>query len=120
MSLKTDFYDGVTGITQKTQAAFDAGEALVGTIPGEGQYTAIQSGLQSNAALGNTKFTVTVTVTYNPAALRGNKGDNLILKAFLAGVSSGLGASGIFNYECTPTLNTTDTVNTYIDLNFTF
>lgn len=120
MSLKTDYLDGATGLTQKTQAAFDAGEALVGTQAGEGQYDAISDGLKNNAALGLTTFTVTVPVTYNPAALRNNKGNNFILKAFLAGVSAGLAASGIFSYECTPVLNTADSVNTSVDLNFAF
>lgn len=120
MSLKDAYYEGSTGIHQLTEAAYDAGVALVGTMAGEGQYTAIQTGLQNNAALGNTTFTVTIVTTYLPASLRNNKGDNLILKSYLAGVSAGLAASSIFNYECIPTLNTSDTVTTSIDLNFTF
>lgn len=120
MSLKNAYFEGSNGLLQKEQDAFDAGVALVGTMSGEGQYDAIEAGLESNAALGNTKFTVSIPVTYNPAALRNNKGDNLITKAILAGVSQGLAASGIFNFECTPTLNTSDTVTTKIDLNFNF
>lgn len=90
-----------------------------GVLP-SGQYTAIQSGLQSNAAAGLKTFTVNVPSTYNPSALRGNKGNNLILKAYFAGISQGLAAQEIYNYQCTPVLNTSDTVNTSVDLNFTF
>jgi len=120
MSLKDSYYEGSTGLLQKQQDAFDAGKALVGSEPGDGQYDAIAEGLEENAALGNTKFTVSVITTYLPASLRNNKGDNLILKSYLAGVSAGLAASSIFNFECTPTLNTSDTVTTKIDLNFNF
>jgi len=120
MSLKDAYFEGSTGIHQLSRDAFNAGVALVGTIPGEGQYTAIQTGLRDNAALGNVKFTVAVTTTYLPASLRNNKGDNLILNSYLAGVSQGLASSSVFNYECVPTLNTSDIVTTKIDLNFTF
>lgn len=119
-TLKDAYYDGSTGLLAKQQAAFDAGEDLVGAAAGQGSFDDIVDGLEENAALGNTAFTVTIETTYLPTALRNNKGDNMILKAFLAGVSSGLAASSIFGFECTPTLNTTDTVTTSIDLNFTF
>jgi hypothetical protein len=120
MSLKDAYFDGLTGVLQKQKDAHDAGVALVGAGTGQGQYDAITAGLQANAALGLTTFTVTIPVTYNPAALRGNKGNNLILKAFLSGVSEALSVQLIYGFECVPALNTTDTVNTYIDLNFTF
>ena len=90
-----------------------------GLMP-SGQYTAIQAGLQQNAAAGLKKFTITVPTTFAPAALRGNKGDNLILKAHVAGISQGLADQEIYSYQCAPTLNTSDTVDTKIDLNFTF
>ena len=53
---------------------------------------------------------------YSPS----NKGNNLILKAYLAGIQDGLATNNIYDYECNPTLNVSDTVNTSIDLNFTF
>jgi hypothetical protein len=90
-----------------------------GVVP-SGQYTTIQSGLQTNATAGLKTFTVTVPSTYNPSALRGNKGNNLILKAYFAGVSQGLADQEIYNYQCVPVLNTSDTVDTKVDLNFTF
>ena len=120
MSLKSAYFDGSSGLILKLDAAHDAGVLLVGTQTGEGQYDAIVTGLQANAANGLKKFVVTVPVTYNPANLRANKGDNLVLKAFLSGVSEALSSQGIYDYECNVTLNTSDTVDTKIDLNFTF
>lgn len=120
MSLKDAYYEGSSGLAQKLQAAHDAGVALVGTGTGVGQYDTIVAGLQANAANGLKKFTVTVPVTYNPAALRTNKGDNLVLKAFLSGITEQLSVQLIYDFECTPALNTSDTVNTSIDLNFLF
>ena len=120
MSLKDSYFEGSTGVLQKQKDAHDAGVTLVGTQTGEGQWDTISAGLQANAALGLNKFTVTVPVTYAPAALRGNKGDNLILKAFLSGVVEALSKQLIYDFECTPTLNTADTVTTSVDLNFTF
>lgn len=122
MSLRDAFYENETGLLQKMKDAHDAGVAWVGTV-GEGytgEYEAIESGLEENAAKGLTKFTVSIDVTYLPAALRGNKGDNLILKSFLSGVSEALSTNLIYDFECTPTLNTSDTVTTKIDLNFDF
>jgi hypothetical protein len=120
MALKDDYLNGGTGLQTQMANAFAAGEALVGTQAGEGQYNAISAGLQSNAALGNRAFTVTIPVTYNPSALRNNNGNNQILKSFLAGVGQGLAASSIYPHECVPSLNTTDTVSTSVDLKFSF
>lgn len=120
MSLKNQYYDGVSGLASKLDAAHDAGVALIGTGTGLGQWDTISTGLQTNAANGLKKFTVTIPVTYNPSNLRANKGDNLVLKAFLSGVVEALSQQDIYNFECEPTLNTSDTVNTSVDLNFTF
>lgn len=120
MSLRDQYFAGATGLTQKLKDAHDAGVALVGTGTGIGQWDAITAGLQGGAAAGLKKFTVTIPTTYLPAALRGNKGDNLILKAYLSGITEQLSNQLIYDFECTPTLNTSDTVNTSIDLNFTF
>jgi len=116
MSLKTDFFDGATGLHQKEQDAFAAGITFV-TVT---NLTTISSALVSAAAAGSTKFTVTLSTTYQPAILRGNKGNNLILKSYLAGITKGLSDQSIFDFECTPTLNVADTVDTKIDLNFDF
>ncbi len=119
MSLRDEYFEGATGLSQKMEAAHDAGVALVTDVPGS-QYDTIVAGLQDAASKGLKKFTVTIPVTYNPAALRGNKGDNLILKSLISGITEGLSAGLIYDFECTPALNTTDTVNTSIDLNFSF
>jgi len=116
MSLKTDFFDGATGLQTKCNDAFDAGVTFV-TVT---NLAAISAALIAAAAAGNTKFTTTLLTTYNPSTLRGNKGNNLILKAYLAGVQEGLANQDTYNYECAPALNVTDSVNTSIDLNFNF
>lgn len=115
MSLKTDFLDGSTGLTQKMQAAFDAGDAFVTT-----NLVALSTALKNSAAQGLTTFTVSLTTSDNPAYLRGNSGDNLYLKSYLAGVQQGLGSQSIYNYECVLVLNTGDTINTAIDFKFQF
>lgn len=116
MSLKTDYFDGATGLQSKCNDAFDAGVTFVVTD----NLAAISAALISAAAAGNTKFTVTLTTSYNPSILRGNKGNNLILKAYLAGIQDGLAQQEVYNYECTAALNVADSVDTKIDLNFNF
>jgi len=120
MSLRDEYYIGADGLAQKMKDAHDAGVALVGTGTGVGQWDTITAGLQTNAALGLKTFTVTIPSTFSPAALRNNKGNNLILKAYLSGISEQLSNQLVYDFECTPSLNTTDTVSTSIDLNFTF
>lgn len=115
MSLKADFFDGLTGLHAKCNDAFDNGVSFITS-----NLSAISTALISNAAAGNTKFTVTISTTYMPATLRANKGNNLILKAYLAGIQKGLADQDIYNYECTPTLNVSDSMDTRIDLNFNF
>lgn len=116
MSLKTDFFDGATGLQQQCNNAFNAGVDFI-TVS---NLTSISNALVSNAQSGNVKFTVTLVTTYSPNILRGNKGNNLILKAYLAGIQKGLSDQEIYNYECVPSLNILDVVETKIDLNFNF
>ncbi len=116
MSLKTDYFDGATGLQAKCNDAFDAGVIFV-TVD---NLAAISAALIAAAAAGNTKFTSSLTTTYNPNTLRGNKGNNLILKAYLAGIQKGLADQDVYNYECTPALNIADATLTKIDLNFNF
>ena len=117
MSLKTDYFDGATGLQAKMNDAFDGGEAYVVS-----NASTLSVGLIDNAAKGNTNFTVAVTGTGTVSAsyLRANNGNNLLLKAFLAGIKSGLAAQDIYEYECTPALNISDSVNTNVDFKFTF
>lgn len=116
MSLKLAYYDGMTGLLAQCDAAFAAGSTFITTT----NLTELTSDLQAQAALGLTTFTLTYPTTYNPVALRGNKGNNLILKAYLAGIQDGLASQNIYDYEVSPALNISDTVTTSIDLNFTF
>lgn len=116
MSLKTDYFDGATGLQAKCNDAFDAGVTWVTTD----NLSAISTALINAAAAGSTKFTVTLLTAYNPSILRGNKGNNLILKAYLAGIQQGLANQEIYAYECSPSLNVSDSVDTKIDLNFNF
>jgi len=116
MSLKTDFFDGATGLHNQCDTAFDAGVTFVTGV----NLSSISAALVANASSGNTKFTVTLGTTYMPAILRGNKGNNLILKAYLAGVQKGLSDQDVYSFECTPALNISDSVDTKIDLNFVF
>ena len=114
-TLRDSFYEGTTGLLQQCDAAFAAGQAVVTT-----NNAAIAAGLQSNAALGLTEFIINVPVTYQTAALRGNKGNNLILKSFLDGIVDGFAQQNIYSYQVNPTLNVSDTITTSVDLNFTF
>lgn len=124
MPLKDAFYQNSTGLLQKMKDAHDAAVAWVGTATAgpvyTGEYLAIQTGLTENAAKGLRVFTVSIATTYLPTVLRGNSGNNLILKAYLSGITEALSTNLVYSYECTPALNTTDPVITKIDLNFNF
>src|ERR1035437_6099227 len=102
MSLKTDFYDGSTGLNQQMDAAFAAGGTYVTT-----NLTALSAALKSNAAQGLTSFTVNMlgAGSLNAGYLRANNGNNLLLKSFMAGIVDGLAAQSIYSYECVPSLN---------------
>ena len=115
MSLRTDYFDGATGLHQKCNDAFDAGGAFV-----TANSAAISTSLKDNAAAGKTKFTLSITTAFSSVILRGNAGANLITKAYLAGIQSQLAVEDIYSYEVVPTLNILDTVITKIDFNFNF
>jgi hypothetical protein len=117
MSLKTDFFDGLTGLHSKLNDAFDSGSAYV-----TANLVTISDALKANAEQGKTQFTVTVTGTGTTSAayLRANNGNNLLLKAFFAGIQSGLATQDIYSYECSLALNVADSVNTNVDFKFNF
>jgi hypothetical protein len=115
MTLKTDYYDGLTGLNQQLKDAFDAGVAFVGT-----NFSALQTALLTAASEAKTKFTVTLTTTYKSTPMRANNGDNLLKKAYFAGIAQGLGDSDIYNYECELKLNTSDSETLKINFNFNF
>jgi hypothetical protein len=139
MSLKTDFFDGSTGLLTQCDDAFAAGQAFVTT-----NLTGISTDLKTNAASGFTNFTLNYPATLGATLLRGANGhnaaskcpphnghnggtggrhsqpNNQILKAYLAGIQDGMALQNIYNYECAPQLNVTDSIDTTIDLVFTF
>ncbi len=99
MSLKTDFYDGATGITSKLQDSFDLGVAWLQT-----NLAAISALLIVQAAKGTKDFVLTVSTTDNLTNMMSNSGDNLIAKAYMAGIQYELANEGIFYFECSQSL----------------
>ena len=85
-----------------------------------GNYTALQTSLKNAAAQGSTNFTVSLPTNYNAGYLRANNGNNLLRKAYFAGIQQALASSDIYNYECSLALNVSDSVNTKVDLIFNF
>lgn len=118
MSLKTDYFDGATGLQAKMNDAFDAGALFVTST----NLATLSAALIDAAAQGKTSFTVSISGTgaLNAAYLRSNNANNLLTKAFFAGIQNGLAAQDIYNYECTLALNVADTVNTGVDFKFNF
>jgi hypothetical protein len=112
MSLRTDYFDGSTGVQTAIATAVTAGSTFVTT-----NLATLSSGLQAAAAQGKTTFIINVTTTYQTSVLRMN---TVILDAYLAGISQGLAGQNIYEFECTPTLNTSDNMTTSIDFTFNF
>ena len=115
MTLKTDYYDGLTGLNQQMNDAFDAGVAYVVT-----NTATLTTALTTAASEGKTTFTVTIATTYKPTPMRANNTNNLLAKSYLAGITQGLANSDIYSYECEPTLNVADNSILRIDFSFNF
>lgn len=112
MSLKTDYFDGLTGFNAKMSVVYDAGKAFVVT-----NSAILTSALQAAAASGKKSFIVTIDVPFEPSNLRLQ---GIHMKTFLAGIVEQMGTEDIYSYEVTPTLNTSDCLSTSIDFKFTF
>lgn len=112
MSLKTDFFDGVSGFNQQMGGVFDEGESFVTT-----NLATLTTELQSAASKGLQSFKVSIVTSFEPQNLR-LKGNHL--KCYLAGIQAGLAAQDVYSHECTLSLNTDDTMETKIDFNFSF
>lgn len=113
MSLRTDY-----ALTTAILAAYDAGKAWVGTAAAPGPiYSAISLGLSTAAAQGKEIFTINAITSYNTVALRLK---NKFMQAYFDGIYAALSAEGIMNYEVSLVLNTSDTINTSVDFNFSF
>lgn len=116
MSLKTDYFDGLTGLHQKEIDAFNAGVTFINVT----NLATISAEMVTAAGAGKTAFVVTLVTSYVPNTLRGNKGNNLIAKSYLAGIRKALSDQAVYEYECTPELNIADPLSVKIDLNFNF
>lgn len=112
MTLRQDYFDSTTGLNAQLVDAFTNGGALV-----TASNSVLSAALISAASMGKTTFTVNVATTFKPSALR-LKG--LLLQAYLAGITAVLADQNIFDFECTPTLNTSDASALSIDFIFTF
>lgn len=112
MSLKTSYWDGANGFNTKMNEAFDAGVAFV-----VANLTTLTTSLEAAAASGKRSFVVTITTSDNPTFLRQQ---DFYSKAYLSGISAGLSAEDIYNYECIPILNLKDSSVVKIDFNFSF
>lgn len=111
MTLKTDYLDGATGLTEKMQAAFDAGVAFVAT-----NNIAIQANLLAAASAGKTSFTSTHQTSYETVNLRL---EGRHMNTYFAGIIKGMSDEGFYSYEVAPSLDTSDTVDTFVILTFT-
>jgi hypothetical protein len=112
MSLKTDYLDGANGFTTKMANVFIQGESLITT-----NLAVLTTQLRTFSAQGVKKFTVNLTGVFEPQNLR-LKGVHM--NTYFAGIKAGLMAQDIYDYEVTVALNTADTINTSVDLTFTF
>lgn len=110
MSLRTDF----TGAYDtKVAEARAAGRTSIVTD----NMAFITSEMATAAAAGNSTFTVTITVGYQPSDIRtaGN-----LWSAYKSGIEEALSSEDVMSNEVTVALNTTDAITTQVDLNFTF
>lgn len=109
-----------TSISNGTLGGTSVALIVTPGVAASGNYQSLQNSLKSAAAQGTTKFTVTLPTSFNAGYLRQNNGDNLLRKAYFAGIQQGLADAEIYNYECVVVLNVKDSVSTQIDLNFNF
>ena len=112
MTLRSDYFDGASGLNQQFADAFTAGSTFVTT-----NLATLSAGLITAASNGQTTFTVTMVTGYKNAALRLS---GLIMKSYLAGISDALMTQGVYPFECTPALNVSSNTETSIDFKFTF
>jgi len=110
MSLRTT-YTGA--LDTKLAEARVAGLTFIATT----NLAAITTGLGDAANKGQKKFTLNYSVSYQPADLRLL---GPLWEAFKTGVEQGLAAQDIMGNEVTVALNTTDNLNTSVDLKFSF
>lgn len=112
MSLKTDYLDGATGLTEKMQAVFDAGVLFVSTT----NNAAIQADLLAAASAGKSNFTSAHLTSFETVNLRL---EGTHMNTYFAGILKGFADEGIWSYEVTPSLDTSDISTTSVILTFT-
>lgn len=110
MSLRT-IYSG--GIDVKLAEARTSGNDSILTT----NLTNITTQMTAAANSGKKNFVVNIGVTYQPADLR-LKGD--LWEAYKSGIQAALAAQDIMMNEVAVSLNTSDQLNTSIDLTFSF
>lgn len=112
MTLKTDYFDGATGLHQQMNDVFDSGIAFV-----TANLASLTTELQLAASKGLKTFTVNIITTDEPTNLRLN---GLYLSTYLNGILHELANQDIYESEVSLSLNTSLTDTTSIDFNFTF
>ena len=112
MTLKTDFFDGATGIHTQMNDVFDSGVAFV-----TANLATLTSEMTSQASKGVTTFTLSIVTTDEPVNLRLN---GLYLQHYTAGIISQMAAEDIYSHEVAVSLNIGDISTTSMDFNFTF
>lgn len=114
MSLKTDYLNGSTGITDKCIASFDLGVAWV-----VANISAISTALKANGAAGLREFKMSIATTDNLSNMMGNSGRNDIANAYIAGIQKGFADEDIYDYELSIEL-TGSASSAYVQLSFIF
>jgi len=112
MTLKTDFFDGATGLHTQMNDVFDQGAAFV-----TANLASLTSEMTTAAASGIINFTVSIESTFEPAALRL---EGLHLQHYIAGIVAQLAIEDIYSHEVVISLNTSNTTTTSIDFAFSF
>lgn len=118
MSLRED-YSGVCtgGFDDDMAAVFQAGIDLVGTQASPGvAYPTLSTALNTSAAAGTKIFTSTVDTAFEPDNLKLN---GVHQQTYFAGILDALAHEGIYSIYVSLALNTSDTLTTKVDFNFT-
>jgi len=110
MTLRTS-YSG--SLNTKLAEARQAGNDLIAVT----NLAAITTAMGTAAGRGQRTFTVNLAVSYQPADLRAL---GPLWSAFQSGVYAAIYGQDIMENEVVVALNTSDQLNTSIDLNFTF
>jgi hypothetical protein len=110
-TLKDEYLEGTTGLSDKMAAVFVAGETFVSTT----NRAAILADLKAAASSGKSSFTSTHLTSFETANLR-LKGTHM--DTYFAGIVKAFADENIYSYEVTPTLDDSDTSETSVILTF--